>query len=613
MTDIATEFLDHYLADETKSRFAVMIEGPWGAGKTWFVKRYLTIRAAARRKADPLNGDGYVYVSLYGKSSRAEIAAALFTAAHPILAGKWIQGGIGVLGRLANTATRGQAVKATDAAALQTAVTELRGKVIVFDDVERCEMPQAELFGYLNDFVEGQHLKVLLIANEAELSAKHKVDYKAQKEKVVGKTLEVKADASAAYRALAGQLGNPVARKAAQDNEAGALIVFHASGTNNIRSIRAALDDFARVVSAADLRLAESEAGLQTLLLYMLATTFESRAGRLESDEFPKIASSRLMSYFGRGSKREPSDEEARLTLIADTYENVDWSDPIVPPEVIAQLYKTGALDVARLNAALSSHQLIVPPAEAPAWRLLWHWFKAGKSGYDYARARALKDLEAEAVHHPGPILHLAGTALSLTKHGDPLVADVVQYFCDYIDRQVASGTLVADMDFGESSHETGFSGLGFAEDDDPGFKAVFAHLRSAISVAFDNNMKAEAPFLLERLRLRPSTEVGLSIHSDEPSVYRRRPILHHIDPADFIDVCLNDCRLDEDVIGLLAGRYHNGARRLQIEGPWIATVRAGLEAKAQAAPAPFKTRLKGAIDYWFDGIEKSILEGARA
>ncbi|OGN44443.1 MAG: hypothetical protein A2623_12985 [Caulobacterales bacterium RIFCSPHIGHO2_01_FULL_70_19] len=282
MTDIATEFLDHYLADETKSRFAVMIEGPWGAGKTWFVKRYLNARAAARKKADPLNGDGYVYISLYGKSSRAEVAAALFTAAHPILAGKWVQGGLGVLGRLANTATRGQAVKATDAAALQAAVTELRGKVIVFDDVERCEMPPAELFGYLNDFVEGQQLKVLLIANEIELSAKYKVDYKSQKEKVVGKTLEVKADASAAYRALASQLGNPVARKAAQDNEAGALIVFHASGTNNIRSIRAALDDFARVVSAADSRLAESETGLQMLLLYMLATTIESRAGKLE-------------------------------------------------------------------------------------------------------------------------------------------------------------------------------------------------------------------------------------------------------------------------------------------------------------------------------------------
>lgn len=52
MTDIATEFLDHYLADDTQSRFAVMIEGPWGAGKTWFVKRYLRARAAKRKKAE---------------------------------------------------------------------------------------------------------------------------------------------------------------------------------------------------------------------------------------------------------------------------------------------------------------------------------------------------------------------------------------------------------------------------------------------------------------------------------------------------------------------------------------------------------------------------------
>lgn len=610
MTDIATEFLDHYLADETRSRFAVMIEGPWGAGKTWFVKRYLAARAAARKKDDPLNHDGYVYVSLYGKTSRAEIAAALFTAAHPILAGKWVTGGIGALGRIANMLTRGQAVKANDAAMLQAAVTELRGKVIVFDDVERCEMPQADLFGYINDFVEGQQLKVLMIANEAELNNKYD-EYKTQKEKVVGKTLEVRADAGAAYRALASQLGNPVARKAAQDNEGAALIVFHASATNNIRSIRAALDDFARVVSAADHRLAESESGLHRLLLYMLATTLESRAGKLQSHEFSKIASSRLLFHFAKGAKRELSETESRLAQIASAYETVDWSDPIVPPEVIAQLYKTGVLDVARLNEALSSHQLIVPRGEAPAWRLLWHWFKSGKSGYDYARTRALQDLDGNAVHHPGEILHLVGTALSLAQHGDPLVDDVEQYFCDYIDRQVAARTLIADMDFGEASHETGFSGLGFAEDDDPKFKAVFAHLRRAISVAFDNEMKTEAPLLLERLRLQPSTEASLSIHSDEPSAYRLRPILHHIDPADFVDVCVNDCRLNEYVIGLLAGRYHQGAHRLQIEGPWIAAVRAGLEAKAQAAPAPFRTRMKDAVTYWFDGIQKSISQVA--
>ena len=387
--------------------------------------------------------------------------------------------------------------------------------------------------------------------------------------------------------------------------------MFHASATSNIRSIRAALDDFARVVASADRRLGESESGLQRLLLYMLATALESRAGKLTSDEFSKIASSRLLFHFAKGAKRELSEAESRLAQIASAYETVDWSDPIVPPEVIAQLYKTGALDVARMNEALSLHQLIVPRGEAPAWRLLWHWFKSGKSGYDYARGRALQDLGMNAVHHPGEILHLVGTALALAKHGDPLVDDVEQYFCDYIDRQVAATTLIADMDFGESSHETGFSGLGFAEDDDPRFKAVFAHLRGAISVAFDNEMKTEAPLLLERLRFKPSTESGLSIHSDEPSNYRLRPILHHIDPANFVDVCVNDLRLNEDVIGLLASRYHNGAHRLQIEGPWIGAVRAGLEAEAEAAPAPFKTRLRAAVDYWFDGIQKSISEAS--
>lgn len=42
--------------------------------------------------------------------------------------------------------------------------------IFVFDDLERCDCPLNEVFGFLNELVEHESTKVILIANEKELS-----------------------------------------------------------------------------------------------------------------------------------------------------------------------------------------------------------------------------------------------------------------------------------------------------------------------------------------------------------------------------------------------------------------------------------------------------------
>src|SRR5262249_32584846 len=73
------DYLNYYLQLPHSPRYAVMINGPWGVGKTYLVKEFLkeTIR-------EP---DKYVYVSLFGLASLDEIDTALLEAAYPLLVG----------------------------------------------------------------------------------------------------------------------------------------------------------------------------------------------------------------------------------------------------------------------------------------------------------------------------------------------------------------------------------------------------------------------------------------------------------------------------------------------------------------------------------------------
>lgn len=79
-------YLTYYLGLAHAPGFAVLISGPWGVGKTYLLKKFLKKRFGD----DTAN---YVYVSLYGPSTIAEIDDALFQAAFPALTGplpKWL-------------------------------------------------------------------------------------------------------------------------------------------------------------------------------------------------------------------------------------------------------------------------------------------------------------------------------------------------------------------------------------------------------------------------------------------------------------------------------------------------------------------------------------------
>ncbi|HBC2545698.1 TPA: hypothetical protein I3943_002856, partial [Enterobacter cloacae] len=150
------DYLSYYFSDSTEVDYAILLNGPWGSGKTYFVKNEILYENS---------GDDRLYITLNGVSSISEITDQFFTQLHPKLSSKSFK----IIGILASRTINGiagtdVAKDENDKALLQDLFLKLRNKTIIFDDLERCLIPIQSILGYINFFVEHEKCKVLIVA-----------------------------------------------------------------------------------------------------------------------------------------------------------------------------------------------------------------------------------------------------------------------------------------------------------------------------------------------------------------------------------------------------------------------------------------------------------------
>jgi hypothetical protein len=209
-TTEAIAFLDYFCDGLAKTDHAIMIDAPWGAGKTHFIKAYLQTRDADARKEADFTGAPFLYASLYGVSSSDDVREQFYAQAHPVLSSKAV--------KLLGSALAGAAKKFTgvefskDDTRLEALLPRLEARVLVFDDIERAAMPVVDVLGLINSFVEHGDFKVILIANQAEIPHDQKEGYERQREKLVGRTLTIKADPTVVLEKLIAEMRNDAAR-----------------------------------------------------------------------------------------------------------------------------------------------------------------------------------------------------------------------------------------------------------------------------------------------------------------------------------------------------------------------------------------------------------------
>ena len=604
VNQIIRETLIRYVTSPVAPQFAVMVKGKWGSGKTWLVKEVVASLIKEGRKV--------LYVSLYGLEKRDDIDDEIFKQLHPLLASK----GAIVVGRTMKSAAKffRFEIPEMDVSKFVSGAGE---HALVFDDLERCGVPLPALLGYINVFVEHGDQRVILIANEDEVSEAVRPEYLKVREKLIGKTFEVRSDVSDALDAFS---------RALRPGDASDLVgrckelvrnVYTASGYENLRNLRAALLGFDELMVSIDQKYRDSEPIVTDLLRQYLVLTFETRSGTLTAEDIGNLG--QILGRVQYIKEPERTDLQRRVVAMDAKYVGIDWNNESLPYDLWGRLFVTGIVDAAAVDEALSNSRHLAD-GSVPSWRRLWHFFEISDDEFVANLERTLSDMAALKYTNAGVLKHVVGTllrlhSLSLYK-GTP--ASIFNMAAKTLDQLVAAGVFevsVREESYGTFSN-TGWEGLGYHGDDSAQFKAFNALLEKKSAEVRAKRRPEQAAKLVRLLAEDPATFAqSIVISNSEHSVYYDIPILADVDPIEFVKNFESSGGLGVRMIGV-AFRERYQTSRLQAlmpERAWLAKVAEMLRATARLRPGSVSAYRANVVADEMIKASKMMREAAKA
>ncbi len=218
--ELTAHILRYCKSDLTKT--ALMLTGPWGCGKSYYIKNELipaledpeTYRDDEAANAGNIDPKDLVIrcavVSLYGIASLDDISKTLYLELRGHKYTSETDAALRIGLKTVAKALIGYkgfdfSVSAEDQKALFLSA-DLGQTLLIFEDFERCPLDKIEVLGYINNLVEQDGVRVLIVANEGELFSdddtndneeieatetriKTAKEYARRKEKTVGDTL----------------------------------------------------------------------------------------------------------------------------------------------------------------------------------------------------------------------------------------------------------------------------------------------------------------------------------------------------------------------------------------------------------------------------------------
>ena len=163
----AREELINYIYN-TKINYALLLSGTWGCGKTFFIKEFIN----ELEQKNELSKINIIYISLYGMHDIAEIKNKIVLCSIKNEKAKkiipYLNIGLSTISDIASSIT---SVKNGDEKikSIINMLYKIDNLVIFIDDIERCDIDINSILGYINELVEHNNVKAILIADEEKI------------------------------------------------------------------------------------------------------------------------------------------------------------------------------------------------------------------------------------------------------------------------------------------------------------------------------------------------------------------------------------------------------------------------------------------------------------
>lgn len=564
--------LDYYLK-LSSPEYAFLLCGDWGVGKTHFIDEFVENKKNTDLKL--------IKISLFGLKNISDINACIFQELHPILGSKYA--------RLAGNVLKGaisMGVKldvdsdGTSESTLNTKLDKLdireffsdkknKEIVLIFDDLERSEISTVEVLGFINALVENSKVKVILIANEnAIVDGNDGKTYTDFKEKVIGKTFEIKHDFDTVLSHFLDGYSLINYKQSITD-------VYKRSKLKNLRKFKQSIDDFEYLINKVDGEYKKNNQFYKDLVRCFFALSIEIKKGSLSEKDLRKNVPFRS------------SDENKKTS--GDVYTKYfDGQTHLYKGDTWANILFKG--DLAKINEETSKLAFFVEKTveERPDWVKLWNFRELDETEF----SKLIESLESELndlvennlkiyLHKISLIIYFSKNSLS--KISMERVYELVK---DYISEYKASEHWKnTSLSNGRMFDGTGYGYLCDRDDD-------FINLKKLI---VDSNIEAFEQGEIQRKKEKVDSALNVIKTSNLEyfseillGEYSLKPIFNGVAPRVFIDRLLDS---DNSTIGkitdVLSQRYtenhiYNGA--------------------------PNYTYLKSEIDFWI-GVQQEINE----
>ncbi|MDJ6958408.1 KAP family NTPase [Salmonella enterica] len=472
--------LNYYLNTSTPE-YAFMITGGWGAGKTHFIESFIT--EYNKNAIDNQSRNKIIKISLFGFKATSSIDEMIFQSLHPLLGHRYtkLAGNIlkGALKLGCKIDINGDSKPDVDINASLDKIkfseifstnTDSGEIIIALDDLERTDIPLKEILGYVNYLVEISKVKVILIANEKILHEKDKSSedknkdvYSKFKEKVIGKTFQIKHNID---NVLDSFLDESECEPLRRHRDVIKNIYIRSDDTN-LRKLKQSILDFGYIANYIDEEQLKNEEYSSLLIRVFFALSLEMKSGELSEEK--------LRNNEPFQSEKGNSDGSNNIFYKYDiSYRNLYvgdlWADILFKGD--ASNLKSATDELVYFKQQKNN--------EHPLWFKLWNFSTLNEEQFISLTNQLLLEFDSLQEEEHQVYLHKLALIIYFSKNSliskeiDEINNTVYEYIKTYKDGwAILNNRSFEDIVFGNN---TGYS---YYNDSDEDFRKLFNLLRS--------------------------------------------------------------------------------------------------------------------------------------
>lgn len=402
------KFFKYYFDMPSAPNYAILLDGPWGSGKSFFVEEIKKISQNTKRKI--------IHVSLYGIDDISKLEDKIYNEFYSINKKVLQIGGQIILGALKEKTGLGIEVDFTK---LQKEVDKA---VFIFDDFERCPLPPEKTLGYINGFVEHGDNKVVIVSNSKEIDKNSKFSF--TNEKVIGRSFSVTPEYETAYTAFYKKLTNAEAKKFLNKNKSIFISALEKAGHENLRTLRYGLMEIERLFKVLPQNARNQEEFIKDLANTLFLLCIEMKSGRIENSNLETIQEDyndiKLKQTIPRKlSKDKDPDLTKKEEVIKESFERLFGHRMYASYEnleFLKHFFSYGSVDEEVIHNMIANNQHF-QTKNTPSWKKLWNIWDISEDDFNKIYPEVFDKFKNQKYTNYGEFIHVASMLIYLARH----------------------------------------------------------------------------------------------------------------------------------------------------------------------------------------------------